>query len=84
MELAQSPEYQHWSLRKFCGCAGVAYWRLRDCIQRQNSASYQAKRERLEAQQKLVEQIALQHPSYGYRLVYLQLQKLPQPNPVGY
>jgi putative transposase len=53
---------------------------LRDCIQRQNSASYQAKRERLEAQQKLVEQIALQHPSYGYRLVYLQLQKLPQPS----
>lgn len=74
-ELAQSPEYKQLSLRKFCECADIAYWRLRDYLKHQQSRAYRNKCERLEQQQTLVEQIALQNPTYGYRLVHLELNK---------
>lgn len=75
-KLAQGPEYRCLSLREFCECAGVAYWRLRDYIQQQTNPQQQVKQQHLAEQKQWVEQVALEHPTYGYRLVHRQLQQL--------
>ncbi len=60
------------SLRRFAEYASIPYWRLRD---RQHSAPARCTRQqqRDELYEK-VRQVALQHPTSGYRLLYQELK----------
>lgn len=60
-------------MRKFCDTSGLAYWQLRDYLKEGRQEARQKRRERLQAQGRLVEQISLQHPTYGYRLVHHEM-----------
>lgn len=70
VELRQSrPEL---SLRCFARCAGVPYWQLRDF-----EKSIEQRQSRAEQHDKLREQVkevALKHPTYGYRFLYQELR----------
>ena len=70
MDLRQSrPEL---SLRRFARYAGVPYWQLRDF---EKSAPKRYKRaQEGEALREQVKQVALLHPTYGYRFLYQELQ----------
>lgn len=63
-------------MRKFCDTSGLAYWQLRDYLKEDRQEARRKRRARLEAQGRLVEQISLQHPTYGYRLVHHELVQL--------
>jgi transposase InsO family protein len=76
-ELRQSrPEL---SLRRFARYAGVPYWQLRD-FEKRAPARHQRSREP-ETLCEQVKQVALLHPTYGYRFLYQELRA--QGNPVG-
>ncbi len=60
------------SLRRFAQYAGVPYWRLRD---HQHSAPARcAKRQHRDELYETVRQVALLHPTSGYRLLYQELK----------
>ena len=60
------------SLRRFARYAGVPYWRLRDF---EKSVPKRQKRSReRDALRKQVKQVALLHPTYGYRFLYQELR----------
>ena len=64
--------YPEVSLRVFAKLVGVAYWRLRDFIKREQARQYQARKHaHLKAQ---VKRVALTHPTYGYRNIYYELK----------
>ena len=70
MDLRQSrPEL---SLRRFARDAGVPYWQLRD-FEKSSPIRHQRSRER-DALREQVKQVALKHPTYGYRFLYQELR----------
>ncbi len=71
MELRQSrPEL---SLRRFARYAGVPYWQLRD-FKESTSARNRRGQER-DKLREAVRKVALEHPTYGYRFLYQELQE---------
>ena len=61
------------SLRGFCRLADIPRWRLRYYLKTQKRRQ---ERVRVEAkEQKKVKEVALEHPTYGYRRVYVELNK---------
>ncbi len=68
-ELRQSrPEL---SLRRFARYAGVPYWQLRD--HEKSSPKRQKRAQEGDALREQVKQVALEHPTYGYRFLYQEL-----------
>jgi transposase InsO family protein len=60
------------SLRRFARYAGVPYWQLRDF---ERSAPTRNKRgQERDALREQVKQVALKHPTYGYRFLYQELR----------
>ena len=60
------------SLRRFARYAGVSYWHLRDF---ERSAPIRNKRaQKRDTLREQVKQVALLHPTYGYRFLYQELQ----------
>ncbi len=60
------------SLRRFARYAGVPYWQLRDF---EKSATTRNKRgQERDALREQVKQVALLHPTYGYRFLYQELR----------
>ncbi|WP_328774741.1 hypothetical protein [Deinococcus aquaedulcis] len=60
------------SLRRFAQYASVPYWRLRD---HQNSAPARfARQQQRDELQEKIRQVALHHPTAGYRLLYHELK----------
>jgi putative transposase len=60
------------SLRAFAKTAGMAYWQLRDYLNRQSEQQAKAKTEqRLKAQ---IKRLALKEPTYGYRRIHQEVQ----------
>jgi transposase InsO family protein len=72
-ELRQSQPFQDLSLNKFARFAGVPYWKLRDhhksCAERESKHMNQAELERL------VKDMALKHPTFGYRRLVVELRR---------
>jgi transposase InsO family protein len=60
------------SLRRFARYAGVPYWKLRD-FEKSGAARNGRKQER-EVLREQVKQVALLHPTYGYRFLYQELR----------
>ena len=67
------------SLRRFARYAGVPYWQLRD-FEKRAPTRHQRSREH-ETLREQVKQVALLHPTYGYRFLYQELRA--QGNQVG-
>lgn len=64
---------QGMSLRGFAEAAGVAYWQLRDYLQREYRLKEQRKEEaKLKAR---IKRVALKHPTYGYRRIHHEVAK---------
>lgn len=62
------------SLRGFCRIAGLPRWRLRYHL---NSGKPQELQQaRADQERKWVQEVALRHKTYGYRGIYLELNKL--------
>ena len=70
LELRQSRS--ELSLRRFARYAGVPYWQLRD-FEESRAARNGRKHER-EVLREQVKQVALKHPTYGYRFLYQELR----------
>lgn len=60
------------SLRHFARYAGVSYWRLRDFEKR--TPARDARTEARETLREAVRNVALEHPTYGYRFLYQELR----------
>lgn len=60
-------------MTSFAREAGVPVWKLRDA--RQQATARQAQRAAHQAQLERIRDLALQHPTYGYRRVHQQLQQ---------
>jgi putative transposase len=61
------------SLRGFAQAAGIAYWRLRDYLKRENTSKEKQKEAtQLKAQ---IKRLALKHPTYGYRRIHHEVVK---------
>ncbi len=70
MELRQSrPEL---NLRKFARYAGVPYWQLRDF--EKSCAARNSREQERNVLREQVKQVALLHPTYGYRFLYQELR----------
>lgn len=70
LELRQSRS--ELSLRRFARYAGVPYWKLRDF--EKTSAARDAREEARDELREQVKQVALEHPTYGYRFLYQELR----------
>ena len=64
------------SLRGFCELVNVPRWRLRYYLK--TEPKRQQKQKMLEQEKQWVNEIALNHKTYGYRGVYVELNKLYQ------
>ena len=60
------------SLRRFAHYAGVSYWQLRDF--EQSTPARNERRQERDALREQVKQVALKHPTYGYRFLYQELR----------
>ncbi len=60
------------SLRRFARYAGMSYWQLRDF--EQSTPARNKRGEERDALREQVEQVALLHPTYGYRFLYQELR----------
>jgi len=60
------------SLRRFARYAGVPYWQLRDF--ERSSAARNGRKQARKVLRKQVKQVALLHPTYGYRFLYQELR----------
>ena len=70
MELRQSrPEL---SLKRFARYAGVPYWKLRDF--EKSTETRQTREQEHDELREQVKQVALLHPTYGYRFLYQELR----------
>ena len=75
LELRQSrPEL---SLRRFARYAEVPYWKLRD-FEKSGAARNRREQEHIELREQ-VRQVALLHPTYGYRFLYRELRDRGEP-----
>ena len=67
--------YRHYpelSLRRFAEAVGVAYYRLRDFIRGEQQRRKRQQRE--QALRQAVKEAALEHPTYGHRPLYQELE----------
>jgi hypothetical protein len=63
--LRQSQPFQALSLSKFASFAGVPYWKLRD--HHKSRAERESKNVNRADLERLVNDVALKHPTFGYR-----------------
>ena len=60
------------SLRRFAHYAGIPYWQLRDF--EQNTPARDKRGKERDVLREQVKQVALKHPTYGYRFLYQELR----------